>query len=322
MHGKDKSAKPRKIRHVIPAGSVILYILAMFFYFLCAVCAITPSSVGEAANLLYSLLFLFTPGTFCLVGAIRAQRRKNSMIRQYLALIGERAVISIDQLALQMGKPFAAANNDLRYIIREGFLPGAYTDFQRHILIIPRTAPAHATGAKASPAQPRPTPAAPAPKSEEVPPSAQTKQEDPSAVFSREAEKILRQIRDYNDLIPDEAISMKISKIEFLTARIFEHVEANPEKLPQIRSFMNYYLPTTLKMLRTYSQLNQQRVAGANITAAMADIEEVLDKLVLGFEKQLDRLFQDAALDIATDISVLESMMAKDGLGGASPFGQ
>ena len=128
MHGKDKSAKPRKIRHVIPAGSVILYILAMFFYFLCAVCAITPSSVGEAANLLYSLLFLFTPGTFCLVGAIRAQRRKNSMIRQYLALIGERAVISIDQLALQMGKPFAAANNDLRYIIKEGVLPGAYTD--------------------------------------------------------------------------------------------------------------------------------------------------------------------------------------------------
>lgn len=77
---------------------------------------------------------------------------------------------------------------------------------------------------------------------------------------------------------------------------------------------MSYYLPTTLKILRAYAQLEDQEVAGENITAAMERIEGMMDKVVEGFEKQLDQLFQGDALDITSDVEVLERMLSKDGL--------
>ena len=112
---------------------------------------------------------------------------------------------------------------------------------------------------------------------------------------------------------------MKISKIEFLTARIFEHVEANPEKLPQIRSFMNYYLPTTLKILNAYDRMGAAGVSGENIDSTMQRIETMMDTIVMAFHKQLDALFRDDAMDIASDITVMENLLAQEGLGGARP---
>ena len=77
---------------------------------------------------------------------------------------------------------------------------------------------------------------------------------------------------------------------------------------------MGYYLPTTLKILTAYEQFEEQGVRGENLQAAMRDIENILDHLVSGFERQLDLLFENDVLDISSDISVLESMLAKDGL--------
>ena len=85
-------------------------------------------------------------------------------------------------------------------------------------------------------------------------------------------------------------------------------------KSPQLHSFLSYYLPTTLKILRAYAQLEDQEVNGENISAAMERIENMMDKVVEGFEKQLDQLFQGDALDITADVEVLERMLAKDGL--------
>lgn len=83
-----------------------------------------------------------------------------------------------------------------------------------------------------------------------------------------------------------------------------------------MRSFLSYYLPTTLKILRAYARMEEQGVEGENIRSAKARIEGMMDKVVEGFEKQLDKLFQDDAMDIATDVQVLERMLEKDGLSG------
>ena len=88
-------------------------------------------------------------------------------------------------------------------------------------------------------------------------------------------------------------------------------MKENPEKLPQIRKFMSYYLPTTIKLLRSYDELSRQGVSGENITGTMEKVEGMLGTIVLAFEKQLDGLFGDQALDIST---VLENMMAREGL--------
>ena len=89
-----------------------------------------------------------------------------------------------------------------------------------------------------------------------------------------------------------------------------------PDKLPQIRRFLNYYLPTTLKLLNAYDRMGSAGVAGANIDGTMGKIDAMMDKVVQAFDKQLDALFADEALDISTDITVLEQMLAREGLGG------
>ena len=95
---------------------------------------------------------------------------------------------------------------------------------------------------------------------------------------------------------------------------IFAQVEQNPEKLPQIRKFMNYYLPTTLKILNAYDRMGEQGVAGENITSTMEKVEGMMDTIIKAFEKQLDNLFGAEAMDISTDMVVLENMMAREGL--------
>ena len=92
--------------------------------------------------------------------------------------------------------------------------------------------------------------------------------------------------------------------------------KSHPQSAPQLHSFLSYYLPTTLKILRAYGQLEAQEVTGENITAAMKRIENMMDKVVEGFEKQLDQLFLGETMDITSDVEVLERMLAKDGLSG------
>ena len=126
----------------------------------------------------------------------------------------------------------------------------------------------------------------------------------------------IREMRALNVRIQDKTISEQIDRLEQLSDNIFTHVKKNPDKLPQIRKFMSYYLPTTLKLLNTYADLAEQSVKGQNITATMNKIEAMMDTIVVAFEKQLDSLFGAEALDISTDITVLENMLHREGLTG------
>ena len=109
-------------------------------------------------------------------------------------------------------------------------------------------------------------------------------------------------------------VSERIDRIGTLTASIFRVVREKPERADEVRKFMNYYLPTTLKLLKSYSLMEKQSYQGENIAASRKKIEDVLGTLVHAFEQQQDMLFQSEALDVETDISVLETMMASDGL--------
>jgi len=130
---------------------------------------------------------------------------------------------------------------------------------------------------------------------------------------------ILQELRELNSTIADISISVKVERIEGLTAKIFRTVEENPEKIPQIRRFMNYYLPTTKKLLRSYATMEKQGIHGENIQAAKENIGNILDTLARGFEEQLDQLFKSDVIDIAADINVIENMMKQDGLSGEQP---
>ena len=124
----------------------------------------------------------------------------------------------------------------------------------------------------------------------------------------------LRQIRELNERIDDREVSRKIDRIEALTGGIFKLVAEQPERASDARRFINYYLPTTLKLLESYDLMEDQRYQGENIRASRRQIEEVLDKLIQAIERQQDRLFKYDAIDVEAEIKVMETMMAADGL--------
>ena len=131
------------------------------------------------------------------------------------------------------------------------------------------------------------------------------------AKTSRDAE-----LRRLDENIEDAKLSAQIVHMEEVTGKIFDIVAGQPAKLPQLRRFLNYYLPTTLKLLNAYDRMGAAGVEGANIDGTMGRIDAMMDKVVEAFDKQLDALFADEALDISTDITVLEQMLAQEGLGG------
>ena len=121
-------------------------------------------------------------------------------------------------------------------------------------------------------------------------------------------------IRTENDLIPDSALSSQLDRLENQCAEIFRAVYDKPGKASQIRKFMEYYLPTTLKMVRGYRMLDERGITGAEATQAKNRISDALEVVLQGCSKMLDKLYQDDVLDLTTDIDVLQQMLKRDGL--------
>ena len=126
--------------------------------------------------------------------------------------------------------------------------------------------------------------------------------------------KTIQQIREENLKIPDALLTDKLAKLEILCGEIFRTIHDKPEKAPQIRKFMDYYLPTTLKIVSTYRVISERGIGGQQIVDARQRIDDALGTVIKGCQKLLSKLYQDDVLDITTDIDVLEQMLKRDGL--------
>ena len=256
---------------------------------------------GESAWFLDDLLAqlpalcVLAVGLGLLVDGIRRQRRAGRF-RGYLAMIGEKKSVAISALASATGRPKNKVCADLEDMLDAVLFPSGYLNYGGDRFVLGgglEDQPESQATAPAAKAQPQPSKA------------------------DRGAENaILDEIRQVNDQVANEKLSAQIDRIGVITAKILEYQKSRPEKAPQLHSFLSYYLPTTLKILRAYGQLESQQIAGENITAAMTRIEGMMDKVVEGFEKQLDQLFQGDTMDITADVDVLEQMLARDGLTG------
>jgi len=312
--GRESSAfaakAPQKKNHRSPlekktgkAVSTILLLIAVILFIIGA------STITRAAQDIrvsgaggWGDLYL---GAFYLIGAFISFFSRNIGVRRiarykkYYAFIAERDIVPISDIALAVGKPVKTVMRDLQTMINDGYFgPNAYIDSELDCIVLVAAAAKEMRNTMryaANPASP-PTPAADKPVNQYM--------------------AIILELSELNRAIADIAISDKIDQLEELTGKIFRIVEEDPEKLPQIRRFMNYYLPTTLKLLHSYETMEKQGVKGENITAAKQNIERILNTLVTGYEQQLDQLFQSDALDIAADINVLENLMQQDGLTG------
>ena len=230
-------------------------------------------------------------------------KKRTKRIARYLAVIGERDYVSLDELASVVGKKRKTVEDDLEYMIEKGLLGTfAYVDSGRGILF-------------------RSAAAAGKYKSEKT---------DAENLTPREANEgyagTLRAIRYANDRIADPVLSEKIDHLEIVAGRIFREVEQHPEKQAQASTFFSYYLPTALKILNTYAEFDGAGIEGENLKRAKQKIEQTMDALVTGFDKQLDDLYRSEAMDIEGEIRVMETMLKRDissverdfGLGGTA----
>lgn len=251
---------------------------------------------------LFPMCGFFAGGVAMLVAGQRMKRR-SARIARYLAVMGERGYISVEELCTVTGKSRKKIESDLDYMVEKGLLgAGAYLDSGRGIFF--RSADAFADYANATA------------KKENVTP--------------KEANEgyagALRAIRSANDRIADPVLSEKIDHLETVAGKIFREVEEHPEKQQQAATFLNYYLPTTLKLLDSYAKFEEAGIEGENLSRAQEHIEETMDALIKGFDKQLDDLYRNEAMDIDSDIRVMENMLRRDtasveddfGLGGAA----
>jgi len=288
-------ASARKAGKAVGGGLTALGVVMLVFGALIG--AIAAGMIADAAMSTGGLIWLALTALFCILGGIAAlvargsNAKRQRRFSKYIAVIGKRKLMDLAELARAAGVNETTTVKDLEAMIDKGYFDkSAYVDLGLGSLIL---------SPDARPEYQEPEP--------EKPP------EDQYA-------SILREIRDLNDRIADVAVSERISKIEDITAKIFKIVQDKPEKLPQIKSFMSYYLPTTLKLLDSYATFEKQGIQGENIDAARHNIEGILDTLVKGFSQQLDQLFTADNLDISADIDVLETMMKKDGLSGGNDF--
>lgn len=126
----------------------------------------------------------------------------------------------------------------------------------------------------------------------------------------------IAEMKRLDESIEDEAVSADIVRLQQVSEKIFDRVKEEPAKLPQIRRFMDYYLPTTLKLLNAYDRASSAGISGENVDATKAKVSGMMKTIVTAFEKQLDALYGTEALDISTDITVLDNMMVREGLTG------
>lgn len=130
----------------------------------------------------------------------------------------------------------------------------------------------------------------------------------------------LQRIKEAGDKIEDSAVHFCVNRIHLYAERIFFFIRKHPEDVGQIRTFMNYYLPMTRKLLQSYNMLEEAGVAGENMRSTKQSIEETLETLAGAYRQQLDNLYAAQAMDISADIDVLEQMLRRDGLNSEESF--
>ena len=297
----EYSARSGKIMKAV--GAVLGIVGALF---LLRQLGFTLGSAIEYGEWMYLLRQIFYPvgmlagGASLLLGSGVIKRRQRRFAT-YLRTAGQKQAVPLDYLARAADVSRRRVEKDINAMLEKGLWGDeAYIDMGSGMLFRSQdAASAYFDAAR----------------------RARAEQESPVQTAPEGYAGILRQIRELNDRIADEALSAKLDRLEQLSGRIFKLVEENEEKRAAASTFLNYYLPTTLKLMENYANFEEAGVSGENLSQAKAKIEKTMDSIVAGFEHQLDALYRTDAMDIASDIQVMETMLRRDTASVADDFG-
>lgn len=314
VHTEFKPKQKAKSRfRVPPRGSAIaLFVLGILFasiFGLLCLSFLLATVLGAGFMLLPAVVFGALTAV-SVVGIISGGGKCNfhKRFRLYCDCLGSASFCTVQQLAASVGRSPKATLHDLQKMIERGWFPGAHLDRAGTTFMADEATYRQYLRAEQSRLERENREAA-----RSAPVDTGNKELDEAI---EEGRSYIRRINEANDAIPGADVSRKLDEIEDVSIRIFAVVEHHPEKLPEIRRFMNYYLPTTLKLVDAYREFDRQPVQGETLANAKREIEETLDTIVLAFRNLLDSLYEKDAMDVSADISVLRAMFAREGLTG------
>lgn len=259
----------------------------------------------------YALVAIFGTalvGGGCLIGSSVRTFQRLDRFRIYRRLLGDGTACSLELLAEGVDKSYQTVREDLRWLIAHGLFREGHLNKEQNYLLTSHETYRYFEQSRLQLEQRQ--------RLEAQQRASRTVDRPVQEIVDR-GQGFLRQLRRCNDRIPGEEISGKISKIELIVQRIFSRVEEHPEIVPDLKKLMEHYLPLTVKLLDAYADMDAQPVQGANIRKSKVEIESTLDTLIVAFERLLDELFSDTAMDVSTDISFLNALLAQEGLTGA-----
>lgn len=304
-----------------PAGSISGILYMIFGFIGCAAFGsmLTIYSIFASfliafseANLI-TLEILFSFFIFSIVLALRGVhlRKRVKRFKHYVRTLGNQSYCSIEELAASLRRKNKFVVKDLRKMIDLSMFPQAHIDDkQTYFMLNDEVYEDYLNSQEALKHR----------NEEELKRQEELNEElnDPEKKELRYTLELgknyIEQIKSVNDTIQKEEISTKLHRLENISSQIFNYVGNNPKKLPEVNKLTNHYLPITLKLVNAYKELNDQPVQGDNIKNAKNEIEKTIDTINIAFEKLLDDLFGEVALDISTDISVLETLFTQEGL--------
>ena len=268
--------------------------------------------------LLFSLGLLAGSIGMILVGV--KQKKRLDKAEYYLKLAGNNHYINVSDIAQFTNESKKKVLAELRQFIRQGFYPEGHLDSKGTCLMLDnKIYSEYLEIEKQRRIQAKEAREAKRSEQESIP--------EQSAVVKTELEQLIAegqvyidQLRIMNDHIQGEEISAKLFRLESLLKQIYARLEEHPEQLPQLKKFLEYYLPTTLKLVAAYEEFDAMSEQGPNIVEAKAEIEKTMDTINDAFAELLNRLYRDTAFDVTTDAQVLQTMLAQEGLTGGNDF--
>ena len=274
----------------------------------------------------------------CLFGSLihrgsHILNRTNRAVR-YAALADDDEYVTLDSLSLATGKSKKYITKDIQKMLELGIYPEGHLDKQKTCLILTdkmyqtyldseesRRASEAEKNKKTDKSSKAGTDTGKSGKSDSENSANSAGSDNLTDSENKEFDEMMaegneciKKLRDLNDLIEGEVISEKLYRLENLLREIFAYVKVHPEKMGKIHKLMNYYLPTTLKLVEAYSEFDDIKEPGADVENAKKQIEGTLDTINEAFTELQNSLMRDKVYDVTTDAEVLKTMLSKEGL--------
>lgn len=250
-------------------------------------------------------------GAWLLSSGIRTIGRVNRFDK-YVKALGRKTYCDLQQLSRAVGKPQKFVRKELKKMIDEGLFLEGHLDEEESSLITSDDTFVHYLESQQQLAVKKQQQVVQAKQNADAAEEKKRTTEHQEVLDKGNA--FLRQICKCNDAIPGVEISEKISRMEQIVQKIFARAESHPEIVPDLKKLMDYYLPMTVKLLNAYADMDAAAVQGETVQNSKQEIEATLDTLNNAFEKLLDSVFKDTALDVSSDITVLQTLLAQEGL--------